>query len=249
MAMWWTLATCKFCYHNTDTFRVVILTFGSVNWLLNNTCESIEALQPLYYSQGVDFCRRMQAAVDFPDFLSKRGQREEYVKSILQEEQQTLEQLYGPKTTKSKVATLKKASDPLVSVYLKELEARRKGFQDTGVAVSASALQEVEQQREAEMEAESVRQVKRAKHFPAHNWPGLSHDLAVFARTGRLPAQSMCCSTFMSVISRTGIGRKFGVSHDAVQSNLLVSVEFERTVKMATERLNDNFIVSIWGHG
>ncbi|OIW23013.1 hypothetical protein CONLIGDRAFT_719555 [Coniochaeta ligniaria NRRL 30616] len=213
-----------------------------VNWLLNNTCESIESLQPLYYSQGVDFCRRMQAAVDFPNFLSNRSQREEYVKSILQEEQQTLEQLYGPRTTKSKIATLKKASSPLVSVYLKELEARRKGFQDTGIAVSASALQEVEQEREVQMEVESVRQVKKASHFPAHNWPGLHNDLAVFARTGRLPAQSLCCSSFMGVISRTGIGRKFGVAHDAIKSNLLVSVEFERTVKMATERLNDNFI-------
>lgn len=211
---------------------------------MDNTCESIEALQPLYYSQGVDFCRRMQAAVDFPDFLRDADQRKSYVQSILQEEQQTLEQLYGPKTAKSKAATLKKASDPLVSQYLKELEARRKGFVDTGVAVAASALQEVEQEREVEMEVETVRQVKKAVHFPAHNWPGLHRDLAVFARTGRLPAQSLCCSSFMSVLSRTGTGRKFGVSPDALESNLLVSVEFERTVKRMTEKLNDNFMVS-----
>lgn len=187
----------------------------------------------------------MQAAVDFPDFLRNAGQRESYVRSILQEEQQTLEQLYGPRTAaKPKAATLKKASDPLVAQYLKELETRRKGFVDTGVAVSASALQEVEQEREVEMEVETVRQVKKAVHFPAHNWPGLHRDLAVFARTGRLPAQSLCCSSFMAVISRTGIGRKFGVAHNTIESNLLVSVEFERTVKRATEKLNDNFMVS-----
>jgi hypothetical protein len=187
----------------------------------------------------------MQAAIEYPNFLRNANQRESYVQSILQEEQQTLEQLYGPRTAKAnKIASLKRASDPLVAHYLKELEARRKGFVDTGVAVSASALQEVEQEREIEMEVETVRQVRKAVHFPAHTWPGLHRDLAIFARTGRLPAQSSSCSTFISAISRTGVGRKFGVAQDAIESSLLVSVEFEKTVKRVTEKLNDNFMVS-----
>ncbi|KAB5582293.1 hypothetical protein GE09DRAFT_1197755 [Coniochaeta sp. 2T2.1] len=193
-----------------------------VTWLLDNTCESIEALQPLYYSQGIDFCRRMQAAAGFPDFLSNAKQRESYVASIRQDEQQTLEQLYGPRTKAKKAAALKKATDPLISEYLKELEARRKG--------------------EVEMQVESVRQVRKVNQYPVHNWPGIHKDLLVFARTGHLPAQSLSCSSLWSVLSRTGLGRKFRVCHDAVETNLFLSVEFERTVKMATEKLNDNFI-------
>lgn len=106
------------------------LTLRRVSWLLNNTCESIEALQPLYYSQGLDFCRRMQAAVDFPDFLTDAKHRESYVDMIRHDEQQTLEQLYGPRTKIKKADTFRKSTDPLISEYLTELELRRKGFQD-----------------------------------------------------------------------------------------------------------------------
>jgi ribosomal protein L34E len=185
----------------------------------------------------------MQAAVDFPDFLSDKVQRERYIAAIRQDEQQTLEQLYGPKKTKSKTAALEKATDPRVCEYLAELQLRRKNFEDTRCAVSASALQEVEQEREIEIEVESVRQVKKAVQYPAYSYPGLHKDLVIFAHTGRLPAQSLCASSVMGVISRTGLGRKFGVS-PKVQSNLLASVEFEKTVKQVTERLNDNFLVS-----
>lgn len=81
----------------------------------------------------------MQAAIDFPECLTDKGQREAYVALIRQEEQQTLKQLYGPKTkSKAKVAGVKPATDPVVSEYMKELNERRKGFQDTGRAVHAS---------------------------------------------------------------------------------------------------------------
>jgi hypothetical protein len=42
----------------------------SICWLLDNSCDSIEQLQPLYHSQGIDFCRRTQAALDNPDYLT-----------------------------------------------------------------------------------------------------------------------------------------------------------------------------------
>lgn len=41
-----------------------------LQWLMTNTCDGIEALQPLYYAQGTDFCRRKQAELDFPRFVS-----------------------------------------------------------------------------------------------------------------------------------------------------------------------------------
>jgi hypothetical protein len=37
---------------------------------------------------------------------------------------------------------------PRIAVFTKELNTRRKGFQDTGNAVHGSVLQEVEQERE-----------------------------------------------------------------------------------------------------
>lgn len=42
-------------------------SYDVVCWLLEQTCSGIEQLQPLYYSQGIDFCRRTQAALSHPD--------------------------------------------------------------------------------------------------------------------------------------------------------------------------------------
>lgn len=121
-------------------------SYDVVCWLLEQTCDGLESLQPLYYSQGVDFCQRTQAALDNPDFLHDKGQRDAYLGVLRQKERQTLEQLYKP-MSKSK-ATSFVPSCSKVSSYITELKTLRRGFRDTGKAVHGSALQEVEQERE-----------------------------------------------------------------------------------------------------
>ena len=39
-----------------------ITSYDVVHWLLEQTCVQIEQLQPLYISQGNDFCRRAQVS-------------------------------------------------------------------------------------------------------------------------------------------------------------------------------------------
>ena len=214
-----------------------------VSWLLTNSCDAIERLQPLYYSQGMDFCSRKNAAVLYSKYLKDISQREQYVAAIKQAEQQTLRQLYEPKL-KSKGATILKSTDPRLAAFVKELVARRRTFQDTGSAVHGSALQEVEQEREIAFEVESVRQVKKPLLYEAHLFPGLHEDLATFARTGRLPANSYACVPFLKAVSRTGLGIKFGVVASKLESKLFVSAEFEKTVKFTVTATNDNFLVS-----
>lgn len=79
------------------TSRDRIDSYDVVHWLLEQTCSAIEQLQPLYYSQGVDFCRREQDVLGNPDFLVDDRQRNAYVRILQQREQQTLEELYIPK--------------------------------------------------------------------------------------------------------------------------------------------------------
>jgi hypothetical protein len=50
---------------NGDT----IDSYDVLCWLLEQTCSGIEQLQPLYHLQGMEFCRRTQAALDNSDFL------------------------------------------------------------------------------------------------------------------------------------------------------------------------------------
>lgn len=199
----------------------------------------------MYYSQGIDFCRRAQAALDHPDFLVDSHQRAQYVSSIRQNELQTLQEMYEPKAKGGKQSGFQSAHPKMVA-FAEELNTRRKGFQDTGRAVHGSALQEVEQEREVAFEVEAVRQVKKMVQYDALGFPGLHRDLEVFARTGRLPIESHAISHVFRLISTTKLGRKHKVSGKAslAQSNLFVSVEFGRTVKLYTAPPPDNLLVS-----
>ena len=124
-------------------------SYDVVCWLLEQTCSGIEQLQPLYFSQGADFCRRAQAALDNRDFLIDTDERKSYIGSLRQSEQQTLQQLYGVDTKmKSFTTAIARKFSPPVEAIMQELRNRRKGFEDTGSAVQGSALQEVEQERE-----------------------------------------------------------------------------------------------------
>ncbi|RYP10373.1 hypothetical protein DL764_000707 [Monosporascus ibericus] len=212
-----------------------------IYWLLNNTCDHLESLQPLFYAQGVDFCNRMQAAADFPDFLEDDEQRAAYVAAIRQTERQSLQQLYAPQT-KVKAKRTGMRTNPHIAKFARELENRRKEFQDTGQAVHASALQEVEQEREIEYEAEAVRQVKKPTAYTPHTFPGLHRDLETFARTGRMPAGASCFVHVLKSLARTSLGRKYKVNQEASSSQLFVSTEFEKTVKLVIESANDNFM-------
>lgn len=214
-----------------------------VFWLLNNTCDSIEQLQPLYYSQGLDYCRRTQAGLDYQDFLNDEHERERYIKQIKQHEQQTLQKLYEPQL-KSKARTAVTFSNPELQAFVIELNARRKAFQDTGKAVHSSALQEVEQEREVAVEVELVRQVKKPYRHPARRFPGLHRDLEMFVRTGRTPVDNSCFEQAFNFVSKTGVGLKHGISQNAKRSRLFVTQEFAQVVTQVGDANGDNFLVS-----
>ncbi|OTA99967.1 hypothetical protein M426DRAFT_324705 [Hypoxylon sp. CI-4A] len=215
-------------------------SYDVIRWLINNTCDGIEQLQPLFYSQGIDFCNRMQAAEDYPNFLDIDEDRKSFIDAIKHKERQTLQQLYGPQTRSKADTSLK--SNPRIAGFVKELESRKKTFQDTGQAVHASALQEVEQERETEIEVEAVRQVKRPPPYTPYKFPGLHRDLEIFAKTGRIPAGSDNFVHAIRALARTSLGRKYKINHEISSSQLFISNEFERTVRLVVEAANDNFM-------
>ena len=181
--------------------------------------------------------------LDHPNFLTDRVQREAYIASIKHAEQQSLQQLYEPKA-KTRSETSQEFTNMQLKGFVKELNKRKKTFQDTGKAVHASALQEVEQDRELVFEVESVRQVKKPTRYPALSFPGLHTTLRSFAKHGRIPADATCFTHILHSLSKTAVGRKFRVSHKASNSKIFVSAEFDRTVKLNVDLTGDNFIVS-----
>ncbi|KAF9870445.1 hypothetical protein CkaCkLH20_12112 [Colletotrichum karsti] len=214
-------------------------------WLLDNTCDGIEQLQPLYYAQGIDYCRRMQAAVENPDFLRDSQQREDYLAIIKQNEQHTLQQLYEPKRKIKGTGEFRAGSDMKIRSFVKELNTRRKAFQDNGRAVHASALQEVEQEREMAFEVQTVRQVKRPQSYPALSFPGLHQDIESFAKTGRMPAGAQALVPVFKSLAKTGNGKKYKISDRLFPARLFVSTEFERTIKLTFDLTNDNFLRNV----
>jgi hypothetical protein len=127
---------------------------------------------------------------------------------------------------------------------MKDLTARRRGFQDTGDAVHSSALQEVEQEREVAYEVENVRELEKPLHYTPFSFPGLHKDIISYMETGRLAADSGGYEHAFVALQRTQMGQKFGIRSDATSCRLYVSAEFSKTVKLPLGRPYDNFQVS-----
>jgi len=216
-----------------------ITSYDVVRWLLEQTCRGIEQLQPLYFSQGADFCRRAQAELDHPPHLSDPNQREVYLGCLRQLEQQTLEQLYGP-NMRAKSAIDKYA--PELRVLVEKLQEDRDGYQDNANAVNGSALQEVEQEREVAYEVEAVREVQVPVHYVPWKPTPMHRDLFTFASTGRMAADSAAYELAFATMQRFSIGKKFGVSNLGTSGKPYVSTEFMRTVKVQPgDTAYDNF--------
>lgn len=212
-------------------------------WLLKQTCVGIEQLQPLYFSQGVDFCRRTEAALTSKEFLLDDVQRRAYLEVLRCAEQQTLEELYGPRSH-SKSAPKHKFTNLRIKGFMTELQTRRKGFQDFGNAVHGSVLQEVEQEREVAFEVEAVRQVQKPVHYTPLRFPGIDEGILRFLRTGYLEWDGKGWELAHTIFGQTDLGQKLGINETRFRSKLYVSKEFMRTIIFPGGRPNDDFLVS-----
>ena len=218
-------------------------SYDVICWLLEQTCSGIEQLQPLQYSQGVDFCRRTQALRSNPDFVKDEIQRNEVLGALREKEHQTLKQLYNPKGSTKSIKGLPNFDGEL-SGYMKDLKHRRKNFQDTGSAVHASALQEVQQEREVAFEVEAVREIQKPNHIPPLTFPGLHQDIESFVKTGLLAHMSPAYENAIGALRRTPLGQKYGIKPQA-GPRLLLSREFMRTVRAQRVASEKDYIVSI----
>ena len=208
-------------------------------WLLEQTCDGLEQMQPLYYAQGTDFCRRTQAAFDSPDVIDNAKEREDYVRALRESEKQTLQQLYKPRP-KLKPSKTNKTFAPELASFMKDLNERRKVHKGFGEGIPSSALQEVEQEREVAFEVEAVREVQKPRHYKALTFPGLHQDIVDLVLSGRLAATGTGYEHWITALERTAVGQKHGIQASNTKSRLFVSIEFSRTVT----KPNDNFVVS-----
>ncbi|KAL1610088.1 hypothetical protein SLS60_001753 [Paraconiothyrium brasiliense] len=200
-----------------------------VSWLLKQSCDGIEQLEPLYYNQGNTFLQHEQAKIKNSAYLTNIHQRSEYLSVIRTKESQTLKQIIQMQSYRGSLGT-----------FAVELERRKTNFQDSGIATHSSALEEVEQEREVEHEVENVRELEKPFHFTALKISRLHNDIKEFAKSGKLIAGSEAYQPMLSALQHTASGRKHGAFIHSKTSGLFVSKQFGRTVKVIES--NDNFI-------
>lgn len=212
-----------------------------VCWLLEQTCRANEHLQNLYLAQGTDFCRRTDAQWKYGEFLTENRHRKAYLKVIQHPERQTLEHLYGTVTDTQPSSA---ADHPSVELkgFMEELSEQRRAANTKGDRIHSSVLEEVEQEREVEIQVEQVRQVQKPTHYKALAFPGLHPAVVQFAKTGNLAGGHGYEHVF-DALARTSIGQKYNVRRTT--SQLYVSAEFMRTIELGKRIQNDNFLVSL----
>ena len=200
-----------------------------ITWLLEQTCCNIEQLQPLYISQGLEFCRRYLAKHQFPNATSDKEQRKSYLKVLEQPEQYSLERLYAPdQKIRGKVINAGELLE--IKGYVSNLNALKQGLRNTGDTVQALAHQEVEQEREVQIETETVREVKKPSHAQGLPQPPLAKEVRSFAETGRLVAGSQAYQPVFVALKHTALGRRLDISDSVASTRLLVTQDFNNTV-------------------
>lgn len=215
--------------------RSLVSSIDVVRWLLEQSCKANEHLMSLHIAQGADFCRRTDAQWKNRSLFKEKdtGERRKLLKVVLQKEEQTLEQLYGPTaaagfdresaTPKTQYPRLKKVAATLAE----KKRAMSTAAQGVKSSVFAQVEQEEEKEREVEFEVEQVREKQKPVHFRACVFPGLDSEIRKFVKTGVF--KSSPHTHAFEYVGKTAIGAKYGVKRSL--SRLFVSRQFERTVE------------------
>ena len=215
-----------------------------IRWLLHQTTLGIEQVQPLHYAQGMDYCKRTQAILVNSNFLNDEHHRTQLLDTLKQKEHQKLWELYKPKF-KTRVAPIEMEFDGALHTYVNDLTQRRRVFEDNGSAVHASALQEVEQEREVAHEVETVREIQKPPKHDALPFLGLHEGVIHFTETGNFHPTRSNHMHYLAAIRQSDLGLKYIAEKRGQTSRLYVSEEFMRTIKLRIDVMLDAaFMVS-----
>lgn len=209
-----------------------------VTWLLEQTCRGNEQMRLLYQAQGIDFCRRSNAALLFPNRLDRPESAKPYLDTVFLPEHQSLAELYSSGNGSSAheddeglaSRTEMDYLSPLLEKFATVIRNQKAAVKATdGAAIYGSALEEVELQREVEFQVEEVRHSQSPPAYKAHRFPGLHEQIKAFALEGKLDvtAQNGFEKAF-NMVMKTPIGRKFRLSTKT--SKLYISTEWRRTI-------------------
>ncbi|KAH6972826.1 hypothetical protein BKA56DRAFT_492395 [Ilyonectria sp. MPI-CAGE-AT-0026] len=218
-----------------DRTQSQVFAADVVYWLLEQSCKANENMMSLHTAQGFDFCRRTNALWKYSDFSTHTEDRLQLLNAIQQREDQTLEQLYGPRQSRPTSGATAQLEFECLKVFAANLS--QKNVDPSGN--DSSAFQEVEQEREVEFEIEQLREKQKPVNYLALTFPGLDPAITRFAKTGELQEADNFIQGF-DFLGRTKIGRKFGVKR--TPSRLFVSRQFSRSIASGRSNRTHDFV-------
>ncbi|KAK3353249.1 hypothetical protein B0T25DRAFT_206536 [Lasiosphaeria hispida] len=199
------------------------------------TCRANEQLRALYLAQGVDFCRRMNAAWENHKFLAGSGQRDKFLKVIRQKESQTLKELYGGSSQGNAMPPVQQVQNLQLREFMDNLTKQTKG----------ATFEEVEQERDVEFQVEEVREIQKPVHYKPLTFAGTHQNIVNFCFSRVLIGDEGYEQVF-AALGQTALGKQFNVQ--ATSSRTFVSAEFTKTIKLVdeTKPLDDFFRSTDW---
>ena len=99
----------------------------------------------------------------------------------------------------------------------------------------------MEQEREVQIEVETVREVKKPVHATPMKQQPLDKHVRSFAETGRLVAGSQAYQQAFVALRQTALGRQFKISDSATKSRLFVTQDFSNVVVVSWGKPLDEY--------
>ncbi|KAM0369331.1 hypothetical protein ACHAPY_011039 [Fusarium culmorum] len=177
-----------------------------VHWLLEQSCKMNEKMMPLHTAQGFDFCRRTNALWKYGDSYKDATETKQLLDAIKQREDQTIEQLYGPRDLVPTTEAMAKLDFDCLKDFTTRLCEQKLDLSGDYTA----AFEELELEREVEFEFEQLREKEKPLKYTAAAVPCPDPEITRFVSTGCLHEGASFIQAF-EFMSRTKIGRKFSV--------------------------------------
>jgi hypothetical protein len=192
-----------------------------IQWVLGETCASTEKSVPLWANQGLSYQVRQAAWEEYEDEGSSRTRLRE---QIVEQDAQTLEELYSPRPRTTQPAV------PWTAPVIRHANVQSINEYCQSFGHSSSSLrgvrQQEEQEREILQEVELERQVERApKVSPSTH--SLHQDLVHFVESGDLRLTGEAFTEAFSSLCDTTVAEHI---RSEWTPRLVVTSDFARTI-------------------
>lgn len=210
-----------------------------LKWSISETWISTKKFIPLWGTQGIRHLRHRIARSESSNSDDAIAALKT-AKALLEPEAQSLEHRYGLQARRhEEQILLHDLKEESLSKYDAQLEAMRAKCQEFGLTTFNTATLQEEQERELSPENERERHVEHAPALTAYKH-SIHQDVERFVRQGILDHASDAFQPAFELFNKTS-AVEF-LERNTWSSNLLVTVDFARTVQAPPNQFLDSFL-------